>query len=85
MLSVYCISVMSMITLVGKRDKTGFQLSVIRHNITKNLPKDIKGFKNKGKSKEQIIDYYWRVKAFRELWCSYLEYEKEDLVKFVRA
>lgn len=46
----------------------GITIAVIRKNLLEGLPKDIKGYVDKGWTQEQIKDYFWGCEAFRKLW-----------------
>jgi hypothetical protein len=78
----YCIFVSSLLS-AAKHDPTNMATNRIRGNIMNNLPKDIADAFKEGKTKEQIVDFYWGVQEFQELWAK-LGYQKQDLVDIVK-
>jgi hypothetical protein len=66
----------------ARMDKTGRAVKSMRENITKNLTKDIQDALKKGKTKPQLLEYYWSTRLFRIVWLS-LDLDKNDFGKLV--
>jgi len=59
----------------------------VRANLLKNrgLPADIRGMVKKGKTKEEIKEYYWSCKEFVDLWTVDLAMEEATLDELIRG
>ena len=61
----------------------GITIAVIRKNLLEGLPKDIKGYVDKGWTQEQIKDYFWGCEVFRKLWAD-MEMVEATLDELIR-
>jgi hypothetical protein len=66
-LAKYSKIVLSLIS-AAKYDPTGMGLNKIRQNIMTNLPPDLASFVKEGKTKEEIINFYWGVPEFTKVF-----------------
>lgn len=77
----YCIFVGGLIS-AARHDPTGNAMNKIRVNILNNLPKDVADFVKHGKTKDEIINFYWDCKEFQELF-NKLGFNKQTLESMV--
>jgi hypothetical protein len=81
-LAKYSEIVLGTVIPMTKIDPTGTALNMVRNNIQTNLPPDIMAFIKEGKTKEQIMEFYWGVPKFVELFAK-LGWNKQTLETMV--